>query len=135
MVSIKSLLAATICLLAFASPALGEDWSAAKVYGPELDKLEAGLKAVRDQVAGEFVAKNPGVQVVELPLSLNRTQLPAVLAPALAMYEKALEAIRAAASEDVGIASALRARGLHSDDVVAVDKTADGSLRILVEAT
>lgn len=136
MISIKSLLAATVCLLAFAGPSIGGDWSAKEIYEPELSKLEAGLKAVRAQAAGEFVVKkNPGIEVVELPLSLTHTRLPAVLAPALAGYEKALDAIRAAASEDASVASALRARGMQPDDVVAVDKAEDGSLRILVEAT
>lgn len=135
MLSVKSLIAASICLLAFATPALGADWSAHKVMEPELDRLEAGLQAARAHAADAFVPKkNPGVEIVELPGTLVRTELPAVLAPVLASYEKALEAVRAAAESDPTVVSALRARGLQPDDVLAVGKTEDGSLRILVES-
>jgi hypothetical protein len=132
---IKSALVAGIVLVALATPALGGDWSAEKVYGPHLDKLESGLDAARKYAAGSFaVAKNPGVEVVELPASLVRTELPAVLSPVLATYEKALEAIRDAAEKDPTVASALRARGLRADDVIALGKTEDGTLRIVVES-
>ena len=132
---LKSAIAIGLGLLVLATPVFGEDWSAEKVYGPHLDKLESGLKAARSYAAGAFaVKKNPGVEVVELPASLVRTELPAMLSPVLATYEKALEAIRDAAQKDPTVASALRARGLDAEDVLALGKTEDGTLRIVVEA-
>jgi hypothetical protein len=134
MPSIKSLIAASICLLAFSTPGLGGDsWSPDQLYGA-MSGIEADLKAARTRAAAELPAKNPGVEIVEVPAQLGAIEPPAALAPVLTSFEKALDAVRSAAAADPTIAATLRARGLDADDVLAVGKTENGSLKILVEA-
>lgn len=82
---------------------------------------------------GSLPAKNPGVEIVEVPASLAAIEPPAVLAPVVTSFEKALDAVRSAAAADPAIAATLRARGLDANDVLAIGKTESGSLRILVE--
>jgi hypothetical protein len=136
MTSIKALVASGICLMAFAAPSLGGDsWSAQKTYGPALDGIATDLRTARLRAAAELPPKNPGIEVVKLPTSFSDLKLPGVLAPVMATYEGALIAIRQAARTDPKVAAALRARALDVDDVVAVGKTENGSLKILVEAT
>jgi hypothetical protein len=136
MTSIKALIVSGICLLAFAAPTLGGDsWSALKTYGPALEGFANDLRTARLRAAAELPPKNPGIEVVELPTSFSRVKVPGILAPVMATYEGALTAIRQAAKTDPKVAAALRARALDIDDVVAVGKTENGSLKILVEAT
>jgi hypothetical protein len=135
MTSIKALITASICLLAFSTPSLGADaWSPQTAYGPAMAGFEADLRAVKARAAAELPAKNPGVEVVEVPATLAALKAPSVLAPVLSSFEKALEAVRKAAKSDPTVAATLRARGLNADDVLAVGKTENGSLKILVEA-
>ena len=136
MTKIKALIDSGICLLALTAPTLGGDtWSAHKTYGPVLDGFATDLRTARLRAAAGLPPKNPGIEVVELPTSFSGLKVPAILAPVMATYEGALNAIRQVATTDPKVAAALRARALDIDDVVAVGKTENGSLKILVEAT
>lgn len=136
MPSIKSLIVASICLLAFSTPAWSADlWSGTSHLGRAVAGVEADLKTARFRAAAELSGKNVGIEIVEVPLAAAKLEAATFLPPLVQTIDRAVEAAKAAAVARPEVKSALRSRGLSPNDVIAVGKTESGSLKILIQAT
>jgi hypothetical protein len=115
MKKIASLLAASVCLLAFLPSAAGSDaHSSWKLHA--LKHLKA----------------SPEVSVVAVPLDPVAMKVPGVFAGILPKYQEAIAAVRSAIMEDSDLKAALDAKGVAPDRIIGITYAPNGRVAVLV---
>lgn len=131
---IAALVAATICLLAFAPAASGAarwGWNdlAERSWRDVWAGLEPTALAASHHRANSRLAP---VTVVPVPVDPVETRAPGALAAVLPVVDDALRSLRQAVSGDRQLAQALAARGYDPDEVVGASRLSDGTVAVLV---
>jgi len=117
MKKIASLLAASLCTLAFLSSAAaaGNPSSWMTYDWPALDS-----------------PSSPAVEVVTVPVAPNAAKLPGILASAWPQYEEAIAAVRSAIVQDPSLKAELEAKGVAPDKVIGITYSRNGAIAVLV---
>ncbi len=121
---IASLIAASLCLLAFlpGAPAGAESHSSWIASGTNVPDT------------GWAPLHTPSrLTVVAVPLEPTAVKVPGILAAAWPQYEEAIKAVRSAITNDPSLAAALGAKGVAPDNVVGINYGPDG--RVIVYVT
>jgi hypothetical protein len=134
MKKIAALVAATICMLAFASTASGgQRWGWTHLTDDSWRDAWTSLQPSGALATFHHTA-NPvtPVAVIPVPVDPVSARAPGALAAVLPVIDNALQSLRHAVAGDRRLAGALAARGYDADEVVGASRLADGTIAVLV---
>lgn len=119
MKKIASLLAASVCLLAFLPSAAGA--------GSQSGWRDYDWPSLRAQFP-------PAFSVIAVQVDPTVAKVPGILASAWPQYREAIAAVRSAIAQDPDLRSALDAKGVPPDKIIGITRAPNGRLAVLVSA-